>query len=920
MTALRSDVWDFEAISLRVGLIGAGMLLFDTAFTLWHQAEPGRSPWGLGLLLLANILGLALMTLALTRRLLSLESKSQLSWLVLVGVLLVSLMRLYAFKSNFYPTGPVQTDTGMITGYASEGLARGQNPYDWNFGDFLRVYRASPLYVTPHFDGTIQNKAAYPALTYWLFWGAGRLGLSVPTTTFICLIVMLILLYITAPTTRRPLVLLPMVIFEEYTHSALVGNQDTILSLLLVCMLIVWHRPKWRAICFGLACAFRQQAWFVAPFLLIYIWKMMEGTPAERRQRIAYFVGISGGVFVLINLPFIAWNPQAWWLGVFEHSYAPFNVLSHGLGVLSQYGVFPLPRQFYMALQMASLAAMMVVHWRHPHFIDQAFWIFPALFFWLYYRGLANYWVYWVPPLLYAVVNRPLERSAFEGHAAQHSASWLGTAALAAPLFVAVGIWGVFLAQRSLPIKVNYAAPLEVMSHGQILVNRVKVTVVNESEADFMPRFAVQRDPGVQALPWEIDSGPDVLGPGETGEYVINAGISDRAFPVERGGQIVVTGAEGDYWRRVIRTIPPDRSFADPDLIDNPSFRFWPDDGNAPISWALQTTGNITTSMALETVDGRDALVVKVGAASDVTAPGKLANARLVQSITFPTALTAWVYPPVPSTTPLQSPYGVAFGDGEHRLWVLFGNSDAHAKLDENFGYIYFPAPVKAWSQHVIHLQDLYDLFDWQLPAPSIRRRNGLEYRTRQVQVSLIFPAESQSAFGPIAQESDVDKTEAFWSDTLAHPERYYIQRGDEYRRQRNYDLAQDAYRQAIAYDPTNGESYFGLAEASFWRDDWATAMDAFEKSIAYGCQQPAQAYRGIGWSHYNREEFTQARQAFEESTEIDPDLADAHNGLGWVAVKEQRCDDAVVHFERALALDPNFADPRRGLEACEQP
>jgi Tfp pilus assembly protein PilF len=369
----------------------------------------------------------------------------------------------------------------------------------------------------------------------------------------------------------------------------------------------------------------------------------------------------------------------------------------------------------------------------------------------------------------------------------------------------------------------------------------------------------------------------------------------------------------------VVRTIPPDHSFADPDLIDNPSFRFWYDDGNAPISWDLQTTGNVTTSMALETVSGREALVVKVGAALGGAMTGKLANVRLVQSITFPTELTAWAYPTVTSTNLLQSPYGLAFDDGEHRLWVLFGASDTHVKLDENFGYVYFPAPTKAWSRHIIHLQELYDLFDWQLPEPSIRRRNGLEYRTRQVQLSLVFPVETQSAFGPIAQEIDVDKTEAFWSETLSHPERYYIQHGNEYRRQRNYDLAQDAYRQAITYDPTNAESYFGLAEASFWREDWSAAIDAFEKSVEYSCQRPAQAYRGIGWSRYNREEFTQAKQAFEEATEIDPNLADAHNGLGWIAVRERRCDDAVVHFERVLALEPNFSDPRRGLDACEQ-
>jgi uncharacterized membrane protein len=37
-------------------------------------------------------------------------------------------------------------------------------------------------------------------------------------------------------------------------------------------MVLVWQRPTLRAVLFGLACAYRQQPWLVAPFLLICIW------------------------------------------------------------------------------------------------------------------------------------------------------------------------------------------------------------------------------------------------------------------------------------------------------------------------------------------------------------------------------------------------------------------------------------------------------------------------------------------------------------------------------------------------------------------------------------------------------------------------------------------------------------------------
>jgi uncharacterized membrane protein len=906
------NIYNLEGVILRIGLISMGMLLFDVSFTVWLQGEPFRHPLGLSLILFANILGLALMVFGLIRRL-----PSQLTWLVLVSVLFVSLVRLYAFKVDFQPTGPVQTDTGMITGYAAQGLAHGQNPYAWNFADFLRVYRASPLYVTPHFDGTIQSKAAYPALTYWLFWGASHLGLSVSDLTFVCLILIHILLFITAPVIWRPLVLLPFVLFQEYTHFALVGNQDTILSLLLMGMLLVWTKPRWRAVIFGLACAFRQQAWFVAPFLLIYLWKSMDGTVIERRRSIAYFVGVSVGVFVLINLPFIIWDARAWWLGVFEHAYAPFNVYSHGLSTLSQYGWLPLPRQFYMALQFSTLVALMIVHWRHPRIIGQAFWVFPALFFWLYYRGLINYWVYWIPPLLVSLVNRSIPDNASERSLVQ-SSSWIGTMALTVPLLVIVVGWGVVLSHRQIPITVDYTLPLDVVFHDHLRVKEIKVSVTNESNTDFMPRFSVQRDPGIQALPWKIETGPEVLDPGQEGVYVVDAVVAHRSFPVERGGQIVVTDARGDYWRRAIATVPPDLSFADPNLIANPNFHFWVDGEDRPVSWSIRASDQVTSSFGLASVKGKQALVVRVGARPAKSETDAFATVRLVQSIAFPTELTVWAYPPLSSSDPLQSPYGLEFDDGEHILRILFGDVDKSRKVDGNVGYLFFSAPLKTWSQHTIRLQDLYELFGWQLPKPSLRRKYGLEYRMRQVQIGLISSSESLNVFGPIEQKQHLGTSDAFWSETLAHPDVYYIQRGNEYHRQRNYDLAQEAYRKALAYDPTNAESYFRLAEASFWCDEWTEALNAFKKSIAYGYPQPALAYRGMGWSYYNLGEFMQAEMAFQKATRMNPNLTDAYNGLGWVAVQQRRCDDAIEYFQKALDLEPNFPDPRRGMEACE--
>jgi Flp pilus assembly protein TadD len=353
-------------------------------------------------------------------------------------------------------------------------------------------------------------------------------------------------------------------------------------------------------------------------------------------------------------------------------------------------------------------------------------------------------------------------------------------------------------------------------------------------------------------------------------------------------------------------------------LIVNPAFVFWPDGGDSPEAWSLQTPDDSAGVAGIEQVGGRSALRLWLSKGSE---DDDLAVARLAQHTTFPTEFAVWVHPTVPSTEPLQQAYGLELDDGEHRLWILFGDSDSYGSLDENFGYVCLPAPLNTWSKHTIHPRELYALFKWELPPFTPRHRDGLAYVARQTQVSLLIASRSQGTsvgvFGPIEQDNELAHPDTLLAETLAHPDVYYVNLGDEYRRERNYDLAQDAYLEALNHDAASAEGWFGLAEAGFWRDDWTGATRAFEKSILYGYRHPAMAYRGMGWAYYNLGELDRAKQAFEEAVRADPGMADAYNGLGWVWLQERRCDRAVPYFERAHALAPDFSDPQRGIEKC---
>ena len=187
-------------------------------------------------------------------------------------------------------------------------------------------------------------------------------------------------------------------------------------------------------------------------------------------------------------------------------------------------------------------------------------------------------------------------------------------------------------------------------------------------------------------------------------------------------------------------------------------------------------------------------------------------SARLSQMITFPELFSILVYPSGGGTDPGISGYGLELDDGQHELRVLFGDAEKHGLLEENVGYVYRRAALNQWSNQVINPAELYALLGWELPPYRVRNSQGIEFSARQLKLSLlVFGSKVEGIFGPLAQDSDFVMPEALAAAAIEHPDVYYVNLGNEYRRQRNFDLAEDAFRQAVAYNASNASAHNGL-------------------------------------------------------------------------------------------------------------
>jgi hypothetical protein len=738
-------------------------------------------------------------------------------------------IRSFVWIQTAKPPDFVVTDSALYTEMAGDLLRYGENPYTWDLSGSTDLYNDVLIAITPKLNAASESIYPYPALPFLLV--IPLQSLDLPATLLVSIAVhttVLILLFIASPKPLQPLILIP-VILMDFISIILVGSMDIIWAALLAGMVIAWRRPTLRAILYGLAVSFKQGPWLIAPFLLIRIWRDRESrTPFINIGR---FLLISGVTFLLINLPFIAWNPVAWLQGVTEPLHDDLVFLSHGaLSSLSQLGFAQLPKNYYLIATLAVLGLLLFAYWRHYDVLEHAFWIMPGIFMWFSYRSLASYWIYWVFPILATLATQPELIQAFskddkadEEQARQpdHTlgehpsealiASWEFTTAVAAVTVGALFLIGVFFSFSSATIEVIPFFPLPT-TNGRI--TRMSVEVVNHGRQVFSPRFAIQsHQTGENPLPWHIEQGPHYLSPGQSATYHIATAEHRSSFLAQDAAQLVVTDAEGKYAFRDVALIGPDRSFLWPDAIPNPTYAYWNESQTSPIFWDLKTEppGDGTVSMAEK--EGRGALTFTLDPMSK--GPNKI---RLQNSITFPREpFGIWVYSDsysdsVSSQHLSSVAWGLEIDDGRRRLWYLFGSQDyavpSVEKGDDNDHYIVSRiADPGAWSYQEIDVLAAYREAGWVLPELRPATYRGVEADLRMVDLSLFLIADDiegqvQVYFGPIEQDDYGVDPRVFMADTFNDPGGHYLRLAESYFQGRNYTKAWEAYQRARQFSP----------------------------------------------------------------------------------------------------------------------
>jgi hypothetical protein len=346
--------------------------------------------------------------------------------MLLAGIIIASsTLILCFFPQRFSNDG---TSLGVN---AASLLLQGRNPYtDSNIVDVARQFAIQPNWTTPLRQGQFANALDYPSMDELnavfkrgLETGAApelESRVSYPALSFLTLVPFVLFQHYNvlplslvsylvivscgcyaARPALRPWILLLALANVPMWSSILGGNFDILTYLFIIMSWLLCGRSRTSALFLGLALASKQIAWFFVPFYMVMIWR------TEGLKSMLGRVTLAGVVALVINLPFILWNPAAWYAGVLAPLLDPMFPFGVGLVNLGVTHLLPyFPARVYQVLEAGVFCALLAYYWRIGRWRPEAAMLLAVVPLFFAWRSLPSYFYCTAFPLFMLMAAR----------------------------------------------------------------------------------------------------------------------------------------------------------------------------------------------------------------------------------------------------------------------------------------------------------------------------------------------------------------------------------------------------------------------------------------------------------------------------------------------------------------------------------
>lgn len=432
------------------------------------------------------------------------------------------------------------TDSAAFDQASARLLLHGHNPYTASLSTVGHLWSVPQRFWTYTVDGGHVVHASYPAGSFLLYVPAMALGLNHMVVDWVDLVAWMAciaLFFVLLPASLRWLsgLLALTPIFIGLFSS---GGTDAAFLPFLVLAVWRWDRysvpgtglARWIGpFALGVACAIKQTPWFCVPMLAtgIALEARMSGRSAMRPA--LRYLGIVAGVFLVVNLPFVVWQPSAWLHGSLLPLVGGLIADGQGLVTLATHGLTGGANLTLLGV-VAALGYLAVlsawVAW-YPGLKRVWLLMLPLVFF-VAPRSLASYLVDLVPAAVVAAVtvhsaphiSRPAVPVIEKGMRPVPARAMAGAfSILLAGMLV---ISALALSSHPLSIKVD---GVQTAKAGRRIA-AVTVTVRNLTGSTQRPHFLVNPGDGEAGF-WSPSGGRDlVLAPHATETVVIHAPVA----------------------------------------------------------------------------------------------------------------------------------------------------------------------------------------------------------------------------------------------------------------------------------------------------------------------------------------------------------------------------------------------------------
>lgn len=314
------------------------------------------------------------------------------------GVVLAAAAAIVILRPGTY----FGTDAVLFSRYSADLLLAGRNPFAESMSPATAVYGTEVLHVTPLIDGGSVASFSYPAGEILAFVPEAALG-GAPNlmwTLFALVAAVLVVLVLESP---PQLALFPFVALlgsRNLIWTSIGGLVDVVWLVPLLVAMRNWHagRLDRSAFAFGLAAGTKQLVWPIAPFLAIWLWNDADDV-GELVEDVATTLRFGFAGFLVLNAPFILWDPEAWVYGVLTPVAGGAPMVHQGVGLtqLTVSGVYALPKGYFTTLLLATFAVALVVYALNWERMKWTAWVVPPALFFFHYRSLVSYFVFFLP-------------------------------------------------------------------------------------------------------------------------------------------------------------------------------------------------------------------------------------------------------------------------------------------------------------------------------------------------------------------------------------------------------------------------------------------------------------------------------------------------------------------------------------------